>query len=278
MSYKEAFDMICRTCQQVFAGSWYLPFIICAVIVLLIGKKRTEAGVFLSVFSAAVIVLFSFPPFAAAASRFLREGVVYWRMLWLLPVSVLIAYAVIWLAGHFQGIKVKAVFILAAGILLVIGGKNLYAEGPFVKAVNREKIPLRTMMVAQVIEENARTTGNPYKRLAGPPDITCQIRQVDPSIRQSYARVFHTEELEPKDGWNYYLRVMYDNLEDEKGKIAAYLNYQEVNYAVFRSGRGMDETMEKGGFARIWQENDLEIWYNPNTVETRTKDQGYGPA
>ena len=99
-----------------------------------------------------------------------------------------------------------------------------------------------------------------------------------PSIRQSYARVFHTEELEPKDGWNYYLRVMYDNLEDEKGKIAAYLNYQEVNYAVFRSGRGMDETMEKGGFARIWQENDLEIWYNPNIVETRTKDQGYGPA
>lgn len=278
MSLKEAFDMIIRTYRLVFAESWYLPFVICAAAALLLGKRRTKEGIILGIFSAAVLVLFSFPPFAVAASRFLRDGVVYWRVLWLLPVAALSAYAAIWGAGHFQKKSVRAVFILACGVLLAAGGRNLYADGPFAKAVNREKIPLRTMTVARVIEENARTTGNSYKRLAGPPDITCQIRQVDPSIRQSYARVFHTEELEPKDGWNYYLRVMYDNLEDEKGKIAAYLNYQEVNYAVFRSGRGIDETMKNGGFTRIWQENDLEIWYNPDTVETRTKDQGYGPG
>ena len=278
MSLKEAAGLILATYKQVFAKSWYLPFVICAAAALLVGRRRTKEGVFLGVFSAAVIALFSFPPFAAIASRFLRDGVVYWRMLWLLPVSVLVSYAVIRLAGHFQGNKAKAAVILVSGILLAAGGRNLYADGPFVRAVNREKIPLRTMMVAQAVEDNARLTGNQYKRLAGPPDITCQIRQVDPSIRQSYARVFHTEELEPEDGWNYYLRVMYDNLEDEKGRITDYLNYLEVNYAVFRTGRGMEETMEKGGFTRIWQENDLELWYNPDTVETRTKDQGYGPG
>lgn len=278
MTVREAFDLILQTYRQVFAGSWYPFFIMAAVLFLFFERKRTKEGIFLAVLSAAVLLLFSFPPFAILAAPFLRDGVVYWRVLWLLPASVLIAYALIRLITHFPNMMAKLVLFAAAGVLIALGGKNLYADGPLRAAAGREKIPERTMTVARVVNENARETGNEYKRLAGPPDITCQIRQIDPSIRQSYARVFHTEELEPVDGWNYYLRVMYDNLEDEKGRITDYLNYLEVNYAVFRSGRGMDRTLEEGGFIRIYSENDLDIWYNPDTVERRTADQGYGPG
>lgn len=274
----ETVRFIYDTFRQFFGSGWYFLYAAAAVLLLLHPRMRSRKGDLLSVLTIAVLAVFSFPPAAAFLVRFMRDGVVYWRILWLLPLSALISFAVIEAEGLFSGKWRKALFLAAAAALLIAGGRNLYLEGPFQAAAGREKIPERTMTVARVVEANAEACGNPYKRLAGPPDITCQIRQIDPSIRQSYARVFHTEELEPEDGWNYYLRVMYDNYEDKKERITDYLNYLEVNYAVFRSGRGMDRTLEKGGFTKIYDENDLEIWYNPDTVEKRTAGQGYGPG
>lgn len=262
---RDAAQLILDTLKKVYPTGFYCYFTAAAVLFLLFRRRRKPEGTAAALHALIVLIIIVLPPTAYILRTYLRDGIVYWRLLWMVPYMILIAYASVEAADLLKSRGPRIAAVTGLMLLLALGGRNLYRTGPFTRAENREKLPAFTLTCASVIEENARATGNSYKRLAGPVSITSEIREIDPSILQCYGRVFNSETLDPDDAWGYFIRVMYGNLDDSKNYLTRFLNYQGCNYAVLASGRHMDEGMEAGGFSKIYDEGGWQIWYNADT-------------
>lgn len=119
-----------------YCGSGLYPVLfLTALIYLLVTEKRRGVRIVLAE-SALVITVLFFLPFTRWTMELLGEGETYYRLLWLLPMAVVIAYAGVKMVGRHYRIGFAA---LAAVVILT--GSYVY-KGPFLsKAQNRYHIP-----------------------------------------------------------------------------------------------------------------------------------------
>ena len=91
------------TIFQNYCGSgWYPVLFLAALLYLLVTEKKKQIRVVLVESSLVITVLF-FLPFTKTVMNLLGEGETYYRILWLLPMAVVIAYAGIRLFGkHYR--------------------------------------------------------------------------------------------------------------------------------------------------------------------------------
>ena len=96
--------------------------------------------------SSLVITVLFFLPFTKTVMNLLGEGETYYRILWLLPMAVVIAYAGIRLFGKHYRIG----FVLLT-LVLVLTGKSVYDSPYLSKAQNRYHIPNSVIAICNEI-------------------------------------------------------------------------------------------------------------------------------
>ena len=95
------------TIFQNYCGSgWYPVLFLAALLYLLVTEKKKQIRVVLVESSLVITVLF-FLPFTKTIMNLLGEGETYYRILWLLPMAVVIAYGVDRKIGVQQPVSVK---------------------------------------------------------------------------------------------------------------------------------------------------------------------------
>lgn len=253
-----------ETLKSIYPGGIYFLYEAAAIIFLLV-RHRTKQEKLLGRYAAVVLLTFLFPPFAYAVSRFMREGDVYWRYLWLLPAAVLLAYTavtVIWSA------KTKAGNILLAlltGAVLILGGRNLYAGGAFTKAFSREKLPEMTMITADRIEKNIEETGNSYAYLAAPLLVSSEIREVTSAVTLFTGRVMDFSSIQAANkGWYRNLMVLNNQWTDEEHKAVRSLKKQRCNYILLYDRAGSNGYLKKAGYHILFDGGTWKLWFHPD--------------
>ncbi|MFR3423245.1 MAG: hypothetical protein ACLTTO_06185 [Lachnospiraceae bacterium] len=121
-------------------------------------------------------------------------GFVYWRMFWILPTSVIVAYVAVSVctAGKKKTIQAVCASLLMA--LIIVTGKNPYVGGQAIyqKAVNMQKLPADACQISELI---AATRAEGETALAVmPEDLVGYVRQYDASIRLLYRKAFQIRE------------------------------------------------------------------------------------
>ena len=262
---KDAFSLIAETIRLVYPTGIYLILTILAIGFLLLKKKKNHEEKLLGWYAAAVILTFLFPPLAYLASHFMRDGDVYWRYLWILPTAVLIGYAAVLLISRAKTKVGNVLLSLLVGAVLVLGGKNLYAGGAFQKAFSREKLPMMTMITANVIEENIRETGNSYAHLAAPLLVSSEIREVTSSVTLFTGRVMGFESIRKNNkGWYRNLMVLNNQRTDEKHKAVKSLKKQHCNYILLYDIVGSNDYLAETGYRILHDGGTWKLWYNPD--------------
>lgn len=112
---------------------------------------------------------------------------VYWRMLWLLPTPVIIAYA---MAKSWERLKKtwqKAALLCAFCCLICLSGRNVYLQGgPFEQRQNWQKIPYLPAAVCSIIRGSLEE--NEEALLVSTWDVVGYVRQYDAGIGLIYGR------------------------------------------------------------------------------------------
>ena len=109
------------TIFQNYCGSgWYPVLFLAALLYLLVTEKKKQIRVVLVESSLVITVLF-FLPFTKTVMNLLGEGETYYRILWLLPMAVVIAYGGIRLFGKHYRIG----FVILALVLAQVITKYL---------------------------------------------------------------------------------------------------------------------------------------------------------
>jgi len=240
---------LAEVCQEIsliyrdYTGTgMIIALFLVSVLYMIFGEKEPAKKLILGALPLAIALLFACPLFAWLIYLFL-DSEIYYRFLWLLPVTIVIAYACVKLMLRMQGIKRLVSLIAVCGIIIVCGD-YVYDSPHFSVAENAYHVPDTVKSICDEIQVEGREV-----RAVFPADMVQYVRQYTPFVCMPYGREMLVER------WNLQDDV-YDIYEEEwpdgvvhADKLAEVCRQQDVHYIIWSQERYMEGNLEDSGFA-----------------------------
>lgn len=207
-----------------------------ALIFLWIGEKRKHVRILFLYMPLILLALFFNPLFARAAYRVEGEEI-YYRILWLLPMTPTIACAAVSAYGRLSGIKREVFGVCAAG-LIILSGSCIYSNPFFHKAENLYHMPDSVVHICDAIEVPGREV-----KAVFPAELLQYVRQYSPVTCMPYGR----EVLVPAWGPS---GLLYDVMEAETVELELLVplaREEGCHYLILREDKVMKGTPEEYG-------------------------------
>lgn len=202
-----------------------------------------------------ILVLF-FCPLVVMFLEKLSEEDVFWRMLWSIPMLIVIAYAAVLLLKKMEGLKR---YLAIAGVLgiIVISGDYLYNNPGFLKAENPEHIPADVVELCdEMIVEGREVVG------CFPSEMLMYVTQYTAFIQMPYGREMF---LRP-DGtimWNPLYEIMEDEEIDAEA-LAEELRNQKCHFVVLRKSADVIGDLEENAWKKYYESEGYVVYLDEN--------------
>lgn len=165
-----------------FIGNGIYMVLLLAAICYIVRKEKDKKS-FCVWLPVAVLIFFFNPISILLIYRFLWGT--YWRILWLIPIVPVIAYAGTKLIMQRPKLMQKILVFIVSAVIIAVCGTNMYSGRNFQKKENYFKIPTAAIDVSQHIIKYAGTW---YPTVIVPNELYCYIRQYTSEIRLLYGR------------------------------------------------------------------------------------------
>lgn len=216
-------------------------------------KSRSRRAVFVYA-PTLLLVLFFCPLFRKVFVRVLDDSETYYRLLWLLQMSLVSAYGLIRLCGRHCRIG-----LVVVSVAIIACGNYVYDSEHITKAQNAYHLPQEAVDIVDLIEpEEGRIT------VLVPADLIYYVRQYSTKIELPYGR----EMLIAR--WDYH-HAMYEAM--EKAEVIKTERFVELTreypcaYVVLKEDRETTKPLSDYGFALYDQVGDYLIYQDQETVQ-----------
>ena len=156
---------------------WFLA----SLLYLFLMEKRKPMRI-MFVYVPVILLLLFFNPLFSRLVYGVVGNEIYYRILWLLPIAVVIAYAAIDVWGRLEGVR-KRIFIVAAAGLLMLSGSLIYSNPFFKRAENVYHVPQCVVDICDAIEVKGREVKGVF-----PAELLQYVRQYSPVVCMPYGR------------------------------------------------------------------------------------------
>lgn len=233
---------------------WYL---LCLVW-LWLNEKRSYMRVLFLYMPLALLLLYFNPLFAGLVYR-VADGEIYYRILWLLPITVVIAYTCVCIYGRMARDRQRRanLFALCAAGILGISGSFIYSSPFFSRAENMYHVPDVVVEICDAINVPGREV-----RALFPMELLQYVRQYSPMTCMPYGREITV------DKWNYY-HPLREEMETEVIRLETLVPLTReyiCHYVIFRPGQKVRGNPEDYGWQRFGQVDGYVI-YRDTQVE-----------
>lgn len=157
---------------------WYLV----ALIYLFLQEKRRPRRI-LFVYMPVIVLLLFFNPLFAELFNLLVGEQIYFRIVWLLPVIVTIAYCTVIICERLKG-KKAALFTAVCLVLTVVSGKLVYSSPLYSRAENIYHMPDSVVHICDAIKVPGQEV-----MAAFPIELLQYVRQYSPMVCMPYGRL-----------------------------------------------------------------------------------------
>ena len=252
---KEALCVSLDAWQKYWGNGFYEYLLMMAFLYFIVfGRKKEQAKTVLA-YIAVVLAVF-FCPVTAYIMQKCVGALVYWRVLWILPVVPVIAWAgTCFLKKNENKKGLQGILLIGLIAVLAFAGTGLNSNGFYEKVHNFQKIPDETAKICDLI--NSQKEEGEVVCLAADDKVSSYVRVYDPSIRMPYGRGGN-------GSVNRYARRLHDELVSEVPVIRNVVKYAkrlECNYLVFPlPGEKKQAYMESKGFHLTGQINGYGIF------------------
>ncbi len=237
-----------------YMGSgWHLPLFLAALLYLLVTEKEKRVRVVLLEASVVLLALFVLPPFYRLMDAL--DAGTYYRILWLLPTSAVIAWAGVRLVGR-QKHRIAAFALLAA--LLILMGTCVYRNPNVSRAQNRFHLPNAVIAICDAImpaEDEERVWA------VFPEELIHYVRQYSSRIQMPYGR----DMLESTWVWNAVKHPIYLEMCKEVvdvDALAPLLTEYGCQYLIFNRSKETAGEFGENGLTLIAQIEDYDVYRN----------------
>lgn len=241
--------------------------VLAAVLYLWVTEERREVKALFVYLTAGILVLFFFPLFAYAAMHIFLDSQVYYRLLWLIPMGMIVSYAAAKAVSQIETRR-KRILVSILMILFIMRSGSLIYRNPMVtRAENLYHLPSSVIAVADVMHVDGRDV-----KAVVPSEMLQFIRQYDAAIHLAYGR----EAL--VDGWSN--NPLYEAMEANPVRSYAITDYaraQGVEYIVLRTGTPVVGTnpIDKYEFSYLTTVENYDIYIFDRAVFAEEKKAEY---
>ena len=230
-----------------FRGSgMYLALFFIAMLYLYL-KEENKKIKWLLVYFPIVVLLITLNPLFQKLVKNIFTIYTYWRVFWMLPIGITIAYVSVKFVNQIQNKKEKIVVLVSFIVIIIMSGNFMYTKENFSKLGNWYKLPDESVQVAQLIGIDDED----YKKAIVPESIVGHIRQIDSSIMLAYSR-----DPEGYTGNSLLIDLYSGNV---KGVVVRALQ-DNCNYVVYSKATVLVGKMEDYGFEKISETQNYAIY------------------
>lgn len=244
--------------KNYMGGGFILLLYFVCLIWMFIKEERKERRI-LFIYMPLVVSLIFFNPLMSRLMTKMAEDEIYYRLLWILPVSITLAYSITQICIRLKGVG-RAVALGLFVAVLAIGGKFIYDDAEYSVAENEYHLP---QAVVDLCDEIA-VPG--YEVIAAfPKDMLVYVRQYTSLIRMPYGY----EEIK-------YATMKYvdeilaevEAAEPNAEKLFGNAYQRGVQFIVLSEQQRLDDDPQKHGFEIykrvdgyiVYKQINLELW------------------
>lgn len=229
-------------------------FFLVALIYLAVTEKRKPIRI-LFVYVPVIVLLIFFNPLVTKLVYVYADNEIYYRILWLLPITAVIGFAVVEIYGKLQE-KKRIPFAVVASLLIMVSGSFIYSNGFFRKAENLYHVPQSVVEICDAIEVEGREVMAVF-----PEELLQYVRQYSPVVCMPYGREITV------DRWNYSLEL-YDVMEAEvidAKRLSELARNHACAYIILPAEKEIDSSMNRYDFENFGATEGYVI-YKDSTV------------
>lgn len=246
------------TIFQNYTGNGFLTilYMLALLYLWMAEKNKTPRAIF--VYGATVIQILFFIPLFYYGYQLLDEGT-YYRILWVLPMTVTIAYAAVKILGRYPMGS-----IVIGLCMIMICGKYVYSNSYISKAQNPYHIPQEVIEVCDMMrpaEDEERVKG------VFPDELIHFVRQYTSDILMAYGRDY----LAPD--WIYGDHPLRQVMNQEKIRISELVSLateENCQYIIVERKKEFIGSFEKHQVVKIGETLNYDIYRN-NQVDIEKK-------
>lgn len=210
-----------------------------SLIYLCLKEKRKNFRILLVYVPVVLLLLFFNPLFAGLLYRFIGDEI-YYRLLWLIPMTPSIAYAMALLYGGLRG-KVRIAFAGLCVCVIMLSGSFIYANPYFSRAENLYHMPQSVVDICDAIRIDGREVMALFPR-----ELLQYVRQYSPVICMPYGR----EQLVSRWGASDPLYVVMEERETVNVEELSRLAKERMcHYVVLSEEKELDGDMRDYDYA-----------------------------
>lgn len=234
--FKENIEVIKNSFLEYQGSGMYIALFLIAMLYIYLKEKDKKMRCIFLYFPIVVYAIILNPIFNKIVGK-IFTGSVYWRMYWILPIGITLAYTIMKFVMEQKEKAQKIVVAISLVTILIVSGKFVYGYGNFEKVGNLYKLPDDAVLVAQLIEVD----DTEYKKALVPENLTPYIRQVTSKVELAYRR-------KPEGYTNDPLIIALHS--GNVKYIAEYAKNTNSNYVVYNKATVLTEPMENYGFEK----------------------------
>lgn len=171
-----------------FGGTGIIAvFFVLALLWIVVNREKQEKDKFILTYVLIVAIIYFFPVTAWIIMKCISVKV-YWRMFWLLPIPIIIAYAIVQGIDKLKRKEIKITAVILAVVILAAGGSFLYTEEIFDYNGNVYGVPQFTVEACDAVMKDAEQKGISEYYIAVSEEFAPWVRQYAPSIKMLYGR------------------------------------------------------------------------------------------
>lgn len=226
-----------------------------ALLYLWFTEKNNEKRCMLVYFPIGILAIFFFPLMVFVSEKFSEEGVL-WRVLWSLPMMMVIAYAAVLIVRKSEGIK-RYLTIAGVILLIFISGDYLYDNPNHLEAENLQHLPKEVIAICDEIIIEEREV-----KAAFPSECLMYVPQYTALVHMPYGR----EMFLISDGavaWNLLYEMMESPVIDTKS-LAEELRANLCHYVVLRKNAVLEGSMEQEEWALYCETDQYMVYIDKN--------------
>ncbi len=239
--------------QNISGSGMLTGLYVCALLFLFFREKETYKRILLIYLPLFWIVILFLPITYRIVATVIDEEL-YYRFFWMLPMSLVIAYALVQLYHFYRG-KYKKLLAIMIALVLVISGDFLYDNWRYSKAKNIYHVPQEVVDICDLIH----TPGREVMALF-PKELMQYVRQYDGTICMPYGRNVLVGD------WEIYheLYFAFEIHETNSATIAKGAAKYECSYVVAKAGKLSEEIVKESGYELLETLHGYDVFYNDN--------------
>jgi hypothetical protein len=251
------FTQILASYSQYSGSGMYLMFLFFSLIYIYIADKKTAEKSLLLYYPIFILAVIFNPFIAYVIIRVIGDNT-YWRMFWILPTSVVIAYTATRIICYSAEKYKRIVVLITLVAILIAGGRFIFTNQNFTTSSNWFKLPPQTIQVCEIIKQDC----DGKIRVVVPADLEVSIRQYDADIQMPYGRSGSDNTGVTAESVKNFYSLMQGNVLDVD-TVSSYMRAFVCNYIVLYKTTTPSYSMEVYGFQLVASTESYDIYRFP---------------